>query len=180
MKTVVVYESMYGNTHAVAEAIGAGLRPAGEVTVVPVADASQQLLSQADLVVVGGPTHLHGMSRPVSRRGAADAARNSASPLVLDPAAAGDGVREWLAALGPVNAAAAAFDTRLSGPIAFTGSASHGITRLLRRCGFTVITKPESFLVTKRDELLPGETARATEWGAALAAKAAAALTARP
>jgi len=37
MRAVVVYESMYGNTHLVADAIGAGLGPAFDVSVVPVA-----------------------------------------------------------------------------------------------------------------------------------------------
>lgn len=37
MRAVVVYESMYGNTHRVADAIGAGLEPSFDVTVLPVA-----------------------------------------------------------------------------------------------------------------------------------------------
>ena len=40
MRAVVVYESMYGNTHLVADAIGAGLITAFEVSVVPVSEAS--------------------------------------------------------------------------------------------------------------------------------------------
>jgi flavodoxin len=63
MRAVVVYESMYGNTHQVAEAIGAGLGGAFEVSVVPVSKAGPAVLADADLVVVGGPTHLHAMSR---------------------------------------------------------------------------------------------------------------------
>ena len=38
MRAVIVYESMYGNTHRVAEAIGAGLGTEFEVSVVPVAE----------------------------------------------------------------------------------------------------------------------------------------------
>ena len=34
MRIVIVYESMYGNTHLVADAIGAGLEPAADVIVV--------------------------------------------------------------------------------------------------------------------------------------------------
>jgi len=40
-----------------------------------------------------------------------------------------------------------------------------------------MLAEPESFLVTKANELYPGETARATQWGASLAAKFAAAAT---
>jgi flavodoxin len=36
MRTLIVYESMFGNTHLIAEAIGAGLRSHGQATVVPV------------------------------------------------------------------------------------------------------------------------------------------------
>lgn len=55
MKAVVVYESMYGNTHQVADAIGTGLENCFEVRVVPVSHADHAVLADADLVVVGGP-----------------------------------------------------------------------------------------------------------------------------
>lgn len=73
MRAVVVYESMYGNTHLIADAIGAGLRSTFDVTVVPVSQAGPAVLVRADLVVVGGPTHVHGMSRVSTRKGAAEA-----------------------------------------------------------------------------------------------------------
>ena len=65
MHTLVVYESMFGNTHKIADGIAAGLRPTGEVRVVPVHEATDELVAWADLVVVGGPTHIHGMTRPI-------------------------------------------------------------------------------------------------------------------
>ena len=68
MRAVVVYESMYGNTHLVADAIGAGLSTAFDVRVVPVSEARPVVLADADLVVVGGPTHVHGMSRAAPAR----------------------------------------------------------------------------------------------------------------
>ena len=70
MQAVVVYESMYGNTHLIADAIGAGLRTAFDVSVIPVSHASAAVLNGADLVVVGGPTHVHGMSRASTRKAA--------------------------------------------------------------------------------------------------------------
>jgi hypothetical protein len=69
MRIVIVYESMYGNTHVVADAIGAGLESAADVIVVPVSKAYPELLHDAALVVVGGPTHVHGMSRATTRKG---------------------------------------------------------------------------------------------------------------
>jgi len=53
MRVLVVYESMYGNTHVVASNIADGLRATHEVTLVPVADATADLIGQADLLVDG-------------------------------------------------------------------------------------------------------------------------------
>jgi hypothetical protein len=173
MKAVIIYESMYGNTRTIAYAIGEGLRPTADVDVVSVAQASQDLLHEADLVIVGGPTHMHGMSRPATRRSAIDAAGKSGSCLTLDPTAGQPGLREWLADLGQCHGLAVAFDTRMSGPALFTGRASKAITGLLRQHGFTVIARPESFLVTRGNKLNQGQSMRAQEWGASLAARLA-------
>jgi hypothetical protein len=64
MRALVVYESMYGNTHAIACAIAAGLRATHEVTLVPVSAATPELPAEADLLIVGGPTHMHGAQKP--------------------------------------------------------------------------------------------------------------------
>jgi hypothetical protein len=169
MRAVVVYESMYGNTHLVAEAIGAGLRSGFEVSVVPVSQATPAVLAGADLVVVGGPTHAHGMSRAATRKAAVKAAENPASPLKIEPDAPGPGLREWFGSLGRYPVQAAAFDTRLHGPGVLTGRASKGVARLLRAHGFAIVAEPESFLVTRQDRLEPQESVRAREWGTRLA-----------
>jgi hypothetical protein len=181
MKAVVIFESMYGNTRAIAEAVAEGIRADGDVqvNVLPVSDASTELTGDADLLVVGGPTHMHGMSRPSTRHAAHEAAAKPDSGLVLDPAADGAGVRDWLAHVEHRGGLGAAFDTRLDAPPMFTGSAAAGIDRKLRRSGVTAITRPESFLVTKKTELLAGETARAREWGAELSKLAAATTSGR-
>jgi len=80
MRAVVVYESMYGNTHQVADAIGRGLATIGDVVVVPVADAGPALVERADLLVVGGPTHIRGMSRASTRKGGRRAGEGRRSP----------------------------------------------------------------------------------------------------
>jgi Flavodoxin len=170
MKAVVIYESMYGNTHLVANAIADGLRETAEAVAVSVYDANRSLLADADLIVVGGPTHVHGMSRVSTRHAAVEAARKPESELNLDPDAEGPGLREWFDALGPLTVRAAAFDTRIDAPPALTGRASKGIARRLRRHGCRLITDPESFLVTKDSRLEGDEQPRAREWGAHLAA----------
>ena len=178
MRALVVYESMYGNTHAVAVSIAAGLGTRHDVTLVPVTRATPELVAAADLLVVGGPTHLHRMSTAASRRWAADAASKQASPLTMDPDADGPGVRGWLEGVGSLgglggqNTLAVAFDTRLSGVPLFTGRASRGIARLLAGHGCRMFAAPESFLVSKKDTLRAGEAARARAWGAMIGAPA--------
>ncbi len=169
MKAVVVYESMYGNTHIVANAIGEGLGNAVDVSVVPVDLATRELLASADLVVVGGPTHVHGMSRESTRHAALEAAEKPGKELELDPDAEGEGLREWFDGLDALDARAAAFDTRMPGPAVLTGRASKGIVRKLRHLGAPVVAEPTSFLVTKESHLAADQEQAAREWGRELA-----------
>ena len=173
MRAVIIYESMFGNTHLIADAIARGLAPGNEVTVVPVARARRELLDRVDLMVVGGPTHVHGMSHANTRKSAAEQANKPGSALTLDANADGPGLRDWFGSLGRMSTRAAAFDTRLGAPAMFTGQASKSIARLLKRHGLSVISEAESFLVTKDNQLQPGEEDRAQEWGRELAAKLA-------
>jgi len=158
------------NAHLAADAIGAGLEAAFDVRVVPVSHAGPELIADVDLVVVGGPTHVHGMSRASTRKAAVQAADKPIGGLTVEPDALGPGLREWFGSLGDYPVRAAAFDTRMHGPAALTGRASKGVTRLLREHGFDVIAEPESFLVTKQDRLEPQEQDRARDWAAKLAA----------
>jgi hypothetical protein len=169
MRALVIYESMYGNTHAIASHIGDALRSRYDVTVVPVSDATAEMVADADFVVCGGPTHAHAMTSSFSRQSAIDAADKDYSELSVDPAAKGPGLRDWFQDIGHHDTAAAAFDTRIDGPATLTGRACKGIARRLRRRGFRLVTSPESFLVDKKNHLLPGEDDRATRWGASLA-----------
>ena len=166
MRALVVYESMYGNTHAVATDIAAGLRSTHEVTLVPVNRATRELVASADLIVAGGPTHMHGMSTVTSRRMAAQTAGKPGSGLAMDADADGPGLRTWLERLSVRDVFAVCFDTRRSGAPAFTGRASRSISRLLTRNGCRLLLPPESFLVTGQNTLLEGEAARACSWGA--------------
>ncbi len=172
MRALVVYESMYGNTHVVASNIADGLRATHEVTLVPVAAATADLVAGTDLLVVGGPTHMHGPSTAASRQLAAKTAAKPGSGLTLDPDADGPGLRDWLSGLADGHALAAAFDTRFTGIPVLTGRASRGISRLLKRHGYCLVMPPESFLVSQRNILLDAEAARAGRWGAALGAAA--------
>jgi len=171
VRAVVVYESMFGNTHTIAQHIADGL---GDTTVVSVHDATTELIAGADLVVVGGPTHVHGMSSERSREGAVDQAAKD-DDLELDPEAVGDGLRDWFGDLArDVGAGklAAAFDTRVDASTLITGQASKGITKRLRAHGFEMALDNESFFVDKSNHLEHGEADRAIEWGRSVAAAA--------
>jgi hypothetical protein len=168
MKTVVVYESMYGNTHLVADAIAEGIREVtdDEVIVTAVDGADAALLAGTGLLVVGGPTHMHGMTRESSRKAAVEAADKEGSGLTVDADAEGPGLREWFDALGDLAVQAAAFDTRIDAPAAVTGRASKGIGKRLRKHGCSLVVEPQSFLVTKQNHLIDHEEAHARDWGA--------------
>ena len=171
MRAVIVYESMYGNTHAVANSVAEGLRDeACDVTVVPVGRATKELIGHCDLLVVGGPTHLHGLSRPSTRKSAATAAGQPGSGLILESGALGPGLREWLHGLTPVDGVkAATFDTRMNGPVLFTGEASRTIAQQLRRRGYRILTPGHSFPVSKQNGLDASQAERGRTWGEALA-----------
>jgi hypothetical protein len=166
MDAIVVYESMYGDTRAIAEAIGDGL---GALAVLPVHDA-QGHQGTADLLVVGGPTHAHGLATKHSRRVAAESASGRGRSHVEPGATQEPDLRTWLRDLSPAAAHhAATFDTRLKGSTWMTGSASRVIARHLRRIGIDVVAS-ESFLVEEAEgPLKPGELERARAWGAELA-----------
>jgi hypothetical protein len=171
MRALVVYESMYGNTHRIAEAIARGLRSAYVVKVVSVAAARYEHVGRYDLIVAGGPTHAHGMSRPDTREAAVNTHRVKAGQLKVDPDAGGLSLRVWLDTLGLCSGQAAAFDTRLQGYAFVTGRGSKGIVAMLRQHGFQSAVEPMSFLVDRHDHLLPGEEERAERWGATLGEK---------
>jgi hypothetical protein len=173
MRALVVYESMYGNTRTIATAIGAGLAARFAVAVVAVNEVLAEQVAGADLLVIGGPTHVRGMSRPSTRKGAVEAAHKPGSGVELEPGSDGPGLREWLASLGPVRGKAAVFDTRIHMAELVTGAASRSIARQLRRHGIELVVKPESFLVTKANQLEAGEEVRARGWGEHIAEMAA-------
>ena len=166
MSATVVYESVYGNTRAIAEAIAEGL---GDAEVVAVHEAPYLMLD-TDLLVVGGPTHMHGLSTTRSREMAVEAAHEDGSGHAEVGAAEEPGLRAWLRDMsGRQGANAAAFDTRADKSPWLTGAASRGIAKRLRHRGYEVVSR-QSFLVEESEgPLASGELDRAREWGQKLA-----------
>jgi hypothetical protein len=169
MKAAIVYESLYGNTHAIADAIAQGLEGVADPHVMSVEEAGRTQPTATDLLVVGGPTHIRGLSRkPMWELAVKDALEHPEKGLVPDAAAGGPGLRAWFDSLDRATGKAAAFDTRLEGNKLLTGQASKGIAKRLKQHGLELIAEPASFLVDNTNQLLPGELDRAREWGKTL------------
>jgi flavodoxin len=162
MKTLVIYDSLYGNTEKVAYAIGDGLAEglgaSGSVQVLPVGEAHAGQLAGWDLLAVGGPTHGSHPSPPM----------REFLDRVPDKALAGVRV--------------AAFDTRtnmntLTGAMRLFGRfldrlgyAAPKISTDLATKGGQVILPPEGFIVEdKEGPLRAGELERAASWGRQIA-----------
>lgn len=152
MNSLVVYDSIFGNTEKIARAIGTRLEALGQVRVLKAADASRPDIENGDLLVVGGPTHRHGVSQDMQE--------------FLD--------RTGRGTLRGVSAAA--FDTRYTGTRWITGSAAVKIARVLKKGGAQLAAEPESFFIEKDvppkgqkrrhdlEHLQSGEEARARSW----------------
>jgi flavodoxin len=144
MTSLIVYDSVYGNTEKVAKAIGAALP--GEVKVVRVGQVDGSTYVGADLLVVGSPT-LGG--RPTEGIG---------EMLNRIPGSAVKGLR------------VASFDTRYSGRfVKVFGFAADRIAAALTAKGAVMVLPPEPFYVTgKKGPLKEGELERAAEWAKGL------------
>jgi flavodoxin len=150
VKSLVIYDSQYGNTRLLAEAIASELEAVGTVSVENARIDDVTLPSDLTLLVVGGPTQVHNVSPPL--RGQLDTIAKHRL----------DGIQ------------AAAFDTRSHGPRILTGAASVGIAKRLKRKGANLVVEAESFLVEGTEgPLVKGELERARAWARDVAAKVA-------
>jgi flavodoxin len=145
MNALVLYESRFGNTERIAEAVALALQEAVPTRLAAVEEVTDcaETLHGVDLLVVGGPTHAHGISEQLR------AVLECLGEHSLD------GIR------------VAAFDTRISGPRLVTGSAAVRLARLLRRRGGWLVVPPANFIVEGREGPLGrGEAEHARVWTA--------------
>lgn len=153
MQTLVLYDSRFGNTGAIAHAIAAGAAGSSSVTILNAEAAKrEQFAGRPDLVIVGGPTHNHGPS---------------------------DGLKALadLVARRLPGVTAACFDTRYRGPALLMGSGAAATTKSLAKAGAFLVASPESFFIVRKGSvasqvLEPAEIERAEAWGRAVAAAA--------
>lgn len=161
MKALVVHESMFGNTSAIAEAVAETLRREGlEVRSADVSEVSPDVADEYDLLVLGAPTHAFSLSRPRTR---ADAVARGGAATAEEV-----GLREWIEALpaaGGRTVRVAVFDTRVAKVARLPKSAATRAFTLLRRKGYRLLDRPIGFVVDDvAGPLLPGEQARASTW----------------
>jgi flavodoxin len=147
MKTLVVYDSVHGNTERVAHAIGDALP--GEVRVMQVEQVDPADWEAADLLVIGSPTH---------------------GSL---PTAAIQQLIERIGFPSHADARAATFDTRLTWFFLepWGGFAAPKMAEALAAKGWTLVGDPGGFYVRglTKGPLKRGQLERAAVWAAGLA-----------
>jgi len=161
VRAVVVYESLWGNTAAIARAIAEGIGP--DTRAVPTDEATGELLAGVDLIVAGAP--VLGFRLPTEGMRASVRKDSKAPPADLEHAS----MRAWLAALRPGHGRgrSAAFETRFQRS---PGGSVGAISTALEEAGYPPVAKPAKFIVKgKYGPLQDGETDRARQWGADLA-----------
>jgi hypothetical protein len=177
MEITVVFESMFGATHEVADAIAEGVseaRPDATVNCLRVSQADPDRVARADLLIVGGPTHMRGMTTGMTRKMAVSMEQKKEKDdgghvgHGLEPDVTGPGLRDWFHKLPKAkHIPAAAFDTRGEG--AMMGGAAKGIAHRLESHGYELAAGPEGFVIEGEDQVLrDGEEARARAWAADL------------
>jgi flavodoxin len=151
MKALVVYDSVFGNTEKVAQAIGQALSEVAEVQTLKVNDVKSEDLSGISVLVVGSPTRAFSPTPAIKKW------------LNSIPMHSLDGVK------------VAAFDTRvnvkevnskvLTGMVKVFGYAAKPIGDKLTKKGGDLGLSPEGFFVLGTEgPLKEGELERAGDW----------------
>lgn len=152
MKTLIIYDSIYGNTKQIAKSIGDALT--GDVTVLRIGEVNPSELESIDFLIVGSPTQGFRPTKLVQ--------------TFIDniPGHTLRGID------------VAAFDTRIPASEVRTGLrllmklggyAAKRIADALRKKGGNLVVSPEGFLVKGREgPLKEGELERAANWAKAI------------
>ena len=160
MKTVVVYESHWGNTEAVARAVAEGIGP--DARALHTDDATAAAVAGADLIVAGAPVIAFSLTRESMRAQITGDEKAPRPPDVSHPL-----LRSWLDALPAGTGWGAAFETRIWWS---PRGATSAIEAKLKKAGYPRLAKAERFIVAGAyGPMKDGELDRARAWGATLA-----------
>ena len=159
MKTFVVYDSQFGNTEKITQAIGHALGTHSDVEILRVGNAKPENLSGISFLIVGSPTQRFRPTTAIT------------DFLKSIPKDALKGVK------------VAAFDTRLTEEeiekvrilaffVRIYGYAAKPISVRLKKKGGELIIPPEGFYVEGMEgPLVDGELERAVDWAKQIAVK---------
>ena len=163
MKTIVVFESLWGNTATIARAIAEGFGL--EAQVFSTAEATRDVVSGADLIVAGSP--LFAFQLPTDK--IRETIRSKAATFPTPPNLSHPSLRNWLETVPPGKGRCAAFETRIWWS---PGGAIGTIQKTLQAVGYEPLMRGKRFRVAgMHGPLKAGEMDRAREWGALLARK---------
>jgi flavodoxin len=141
MNTLVIYDSLYGNTKEIADTITNVFSRYGQSRLVVASQVTDHDFTGIGLVALGGPTQRHGLSPVI------DALLDRTQPEKLS------------------GISAVAFDTRMHFNSWLSGSAADRIAKRLRQYGVDLLLPPESFFVKGAEgPLEQGEQVRAAAW----------------
>jgi flavorubredoxin len=160
MKAIVVYESLWGNTAAVARAIAEGLGP--EAQALSTAEATKEAVAGADLIVAGSP--LFAFQLPTDK--IRETIRKKSSAFPTPPDLSHPPLRTWLETVPAGQGRAAAFETRLWWS---PGGALGSILQALKKAGYAPAGSKRFKVAGMTGPLKPGELERARQWGEHLA-----------
>ena len=140
MKTLVIYDSVYGNTEEIAKSMGEAI--GSEAKVVKAGSFSPADLESVELLIAGSPTY---GGRPTPK------------------------MKEFLESIKSTSlrgVKVAAFDTRFPATwVKIFGFAAGKIEKQLKSQGGKSVIKPEGFLVSgTKGPLVEGEYERAAKW----------------
>lgn len=146
MNALIVYDSQYGNTERIAQAIVEALLMVGDARAIRVETAFSDELEDMDMLILGSPTHNW---RPTTAMRA---------------------LMRGLSAERLHGLKAACFDTRLNQWRWLTGSAADHMAKGLHGKGASLLAPSESFFVLDvAGPLADGEAQRAAKWAMELA-----------
>lgn len=145
MRALVIYDSVYGNTERIAQAIGSVLGERAEVHLARVGQDGPAHWNEFELVVMGGPIHRVSLS----------AAMKALVKEIPKRALRG--------------ASVAVFETCYRNPGWQRGAAARKMGRKARKFGGRLVVPAESFFVVGREgPLEEGEEKRAKQWARAI------------
>lgn len=151
MKSVIIYDSYFGNTEKIARTIGAKIKEHKKAQTLRVDDVIFEELKDLELLIMGSPTRKFSPTKKIK------------TILKQLPSSSVNGVK------------VAAFDTRISPKdtgskilgflVKIFGYAAKPITKSLEKKGGNLIIEPEGFLVEGAEgPLKKGELKRAEQW----------------